>query len=327
MSVSEYIIKAQGMISKSSVRHVIFKKFIRIVFYIFLVSIALIFLYPFLFIVVTSVKTNSDIYNVVVKWIPRQLNFNNFKIAYVSLDFLTYFKNSVLMTVFSTIGHIISCSLVAYGLARYKFFGKNVLFMMVVVTMIVPVSTIIIPLYMEMVTISRLVGFAIDETLLPIILPTFFGLGLQGPLFIFIYRQFYISLPYEMESAAKIDGCGPIKTFLYIMWPMSKAANITVLTLSVVWHWHSFYEPSILLRHSWQQPLPAKLANIIHYISTPSETVTNMMKELGTSGGENVINLAVLMAGALIVLAPVLIFFIIVQRQFMEGAERTGLVE
>ena len=294
-------------------------KIFRMAAYIFLLDMAFVFIFPFLYMAVTSIKNNRDLYDFTVNWIPRSIEIKNYILAFKVLNYPNYFKNSFIMTALATIGHILSCSFIGYGFARYNFSGKRVLFSLVILSLIVPVQTIIVPLY---ITFSNLKWL---NTYLPMIVPSFFGYGLRGGLFIFIFRQFYLGLPTALEDAAKIDGCGFLRTYWNIVLPIVKSAFIVVIVLSIVWHWNDFFEPSI---YCFASPnltmLPGRLSVIITIVNNPPQ---ELLEQLGYSETESAINNAVLMAGTFLVILPVLVFFSFVQRQFMQGIERTGLVE
>ena len=186
----------------------------RILLYAVLIDLAFLFLYPFLYILITSVKTNRDLLDITVQWIPRSLKWENFSMAIKACNFFSNLKNSAIYTIFGTAGHLLSCAFIGYGFARYRFPGRKLLFLAVLLSIIVPVQTIIIPLYLVYVNMGIL------GTYLPVILPTFFGFGLRGGLFIFIFRQFFMNLPRELENAAKVDGTPRWRIFTKITLPM-----------------------------------------------------------------------------------------------------------
>ena len=145
----------------------------RILLYAVLIDLAFLFLYPFLYILITSAKTNRDLLDITVQWIPRSLKWENFSMAIKACNFFSNLKNSAIYTIFGTAGHLLSCAFIGYGFARYRFPGRKLLFLAVLLSIIVPVQTIIIPLYLVYVNMGIL------GTYLPVILPTFFGFGLR----------------------------------------------------------------------------------------------------------------------------------------------------
>ena len=289
----------------------------RIFIYVFLTGIAFVCVFPVLYMLVTSLMSNSDLNNISVHWVPTRLQFENFYIAADLLSYAQYARNSLIVTVFATLGHLISCSFIGYGFARFRFPFRDALFMLVILSFIVPVQTIIIPLFITYTNLGWI------DSYLPLIVPTFFGFGLNGALYIFIFRQFYLTLPLDLENAAKIDGCGFIQTYLRIVLPLARAAIIVVLVLSVVWHWNNFYEPSIFLRRPQLSFLPVRINYIISIVNAPPEILFEMLGLI--EDGEDTLNNAVVMAGALLVIAPVIIFFLFAQRNFIQGIERTGI--
>lgn len=302
--------KSDKLLNKWSSKHFLGNIFFRAGLYLLLFDLAFIFLYPFLDMIITSFKSNSDLMNITVKWIPNSIEIENYKIAIEQLQYFKYFKNSVFLTVISTLGHILSCSFVAYGFARYKFPFKDVLFGFVIFTLIVPIQVIIFSLYIFYSNLGWI------DTYLPMTIPTFFGYGLKGGLFIFLFRQFFAGLPYELEEAAKIDGCGPLRIFFTIALPVSKSALLVSMVLSIVWHWNDYFEPNIYIANQNMQLLPSRLPALYQMLNT--DELINPELDL-------VINEAVVLAGTFLVILPILIIYMLVQNKFMEGIERSGL--
>lgn len=293
--------------------------FFRMMLYILLIGLAFVFVYPFLFMIVTSLKSNADLSNLAVQWIPSELKFENYSIAWDLLKFTKYFKNSFIVTLLASLGHILSCSFIGYGFARYNFPFKKFLFGLVILAFIVPVQTIIIPLFL---TYSNL-GWV--NSFIPLIVPTFFGFGFKGALYIFLFRQFYLTLPRDLENAALIDGCGFLKTYWKVVFPLAQSTLVVALVLSVVWHWNDFYEPGIYISKEALGFLPPRINAIVSVVNAPPESLFEMLASLGLSEGEDTLNNAVIMAGTTLISAPILIFFAFAQRKFMQGIERTGI--
>ena len=296
------------------------KKFVfKVLMYMLIIGLAFIFVYPFLYMISNSLMSNADLNSSSVKWLPTELKFENFAVAVDIMHPYRYAMNSFLVTAAASVGHVFACSFIAYGFARFNFPGKKILFACVILAFIVPVQTIIIPMFL---TYSRLQWL---NTYLPLILPTFFGFGLKGALFIFIFRQFFLTLPRDLESAAKIDGCGFLRTFWKIVFPLTQSTLVVVLVLSVVWHWNDFYEVGFYITKPQMDFLPSRLNSIIAAASAPAEQQQELLRNLGLADGEDILNNAVVMAGALFITAPVLIFFGFAQRKFMQGIERSGI--
>ncbi len=309
--------KLAGFFSRGlNAHHIRFGVF-RLLLYLFLIGISYVYLYPFLYIAVTSLKSPQDLFQSSVVWIPRAMRLENFKIAFRLMDYGRYLGNTVFLTLMCTLGHLLSCSFIAYGFARYDFPGKKLLFGILLLVIILPPQLLIVPTYMVFLNLGWLSGY------LPMIVPTFFGLGLNGGLILYIYRQFYLNLPRDLEHAAKIDGCNYITTFFRIMMPISKAPMLVSLVLSMVWHWNDYFEPSIYATKSNLMLLPQKTYALINLVENPP---MDLLAEMAADAG-NPINSAVLMAGMLLCLLPVLIAFAFLQKGFVEGIERTGMVE
>lgn len=288
---------------------------LKVAIYLLLFDLAYVFLYPVLYMVVTSLKSPQDILDSSVTWLINSFYWENYSSAWTTLEYPSHFVRTVLLVTICTLGHIVSCSYIGYGFARFDFIGKKFLFLLLLLAIIIPPQTIIIPIYMA------LSGIDFSGGLLPIILPTWMGFGLKGALFIFIFRQFYLSLPPSLEEAASIDGCGPIKTFFRIALPSSRSSIVVCLVLSIVWHWNDYFEPSVYITQHENYLLPMLLPDLL-----------NMMEQGGggvSIGGfaetANLYTEGVVMAATFMVILPVFLMYTFLQKQFMQGIERSGL--
>ena len=287
---------------------------LRIGFYFLLCALSFIFLYPFIIMLCKSLMTDSDLMNITVKWLPSRPEWSNYKIAYAKLWFNKFVVNSSLVSILATAGHMVSCALTGYAFARYKFRLKGVLFGIVILSMIVPAQVIIFPLYMQYSSWGWL------DTYLPLLAPTFFGFGLSGGFFIFLFRQFFMGLPYEMEEAARVDGCGPIRTYARIMLPMAQSSLLVCGVLSLVWHWNDYFEPGVYITATDRKMLPHRLPSLYALLNAENFTMIQMTDIEGL-----IFNEAMLMAATFLCILPILIMYLILQRRFMEGVERSGL--
>ncbi len=165
---------------------------IRFGFYFLLCALSFVFLYPFIKMITQSLMTDDDLINITVKWLPSKLTWSNYAVAYRKLMFKSYVWNSARVAIICTLGHVLSCAMTGYAFARYKFRFKGALFAMVILTMIVPVQTVIIPQYMQFSNW----GWLNSEYYLPLVVPSFLGFGLNGAFFIFLFRQFFSGMPY-----------------------------------------------------------------------------------------------------------------------------------
>ena len=297
--------------------------------YVMLTLMAFIFVYPFIHMVTTSLKSYSDLLDVTIKWIPKNLTFKSYITAGSVMRLPQTMTNSIIVTVLATVGHLFSCSFVAYGFARYKFPLRGVLFGIVILSILIPTQVLIIPMY---ITYSRMAieigefSFKFLGTYLPLIIPTFFGYGLKGGLFIFLYRQYFLGIPKALEEAATIDGCGPLKTFFRIALPSAGSTTIVCIVLSMVWHWNDYYEPSLYLS-SYDSMLVPQIVDSIKTL------ITSMQEQLLSGQGntedlmatQTLFHNGVTMAGTVISMSPPIIAYFFLQRKFMEGIEHSGL--
>lgn len=281
---------------------------IDLLFYLILFDVCYLFLYPVLYMVVTSLKTVSDHLDPTVRWIPRTIHWDNYAYALKGLKYWSSFGTSTIIAVASAIGQIISCSLAGYGFARMKFRFRELLFGVVIFTFLVPPQTIVVPLF---ILYSRL-GWI--DTLRPFVVPAFLANGLRGGLFIYIFRQFFRGLPWELEDAACIDGAGPLRIYWSIMLPLAQPAILVSGLFSLVWHWNDFFLPSVFLRSPVNATLPLSLKALDFEFSQPGSKMAELFNE------------PVIMAASFLVILPILLLYIIAQRYFVEGIERTGLV-
>lgn len=278
--------------------------------YLLLIDIAFAFLMPVIYMASTSLMTVQDFLDPGVYWIPRSVYWDNLTLAFQSMDYLVGLRNSVTIVFFATLGQIISCSLAGYGFARFRFPGRDLLFMFVLFTFIVPPQTIIVPLFI----LYRELGWI--DTFLPFTVPAFFSHGLRGSLLVLIFRQFFKRQPYELEEAAAIDGCSPLRTFGQIMLPLARPALLVVFLFSLVWHWNDYYEPMMYLMKPQNFTVPLRLS-----------ILQQGLQELTGGQAGELFNEPLMMAACFLVVLPPLFLYMLTQRFFVESIERTGLVD
>jgi multiple sugar transport system permease protein len=271
-----------------------------------LVDVAFIFIMPILRLFSTSLMHVMDLYDPTVVWIPRRWAFENYSRAYAALEYALSFKNTALVAGVCAILQTISCAIVGYGFARFRFPGRDRLFMLVLFAMIVPPHAIIIQLFILFADLHWL------ESYWPFIVPSAVGMGLRGALFVFIFRQFFKGMPWELEDAAMIDGAGPFRVFFNIMLPPAQPAIVVVFLFSLVWHWNDVLEPSIYLSRAEKFFLPQRLSIV--------EAALANLQLRGMWGTGTI------MASALLVILPLLVLYLFTQRYFVESIERTGLI-
>ncbi|GLI10596.1 ABC transporter permease [Paenibacillus tyrfis] len=278
--------------------------------YLVLLDVALMYLTPFLYMLSTMFKTTADLLDPTIKWVPTSLAWDNLKLAWQGLKFPDALKNSLIVSGGSAVGQVFFCSLTGYAFARLKFPGRNALFLLLIFSFLIPPQTLIIPLYVLFKNLGLL------GTHWGILLPALLGHGVRGALFVIIFRQFFLTLPKELEDAALIDGAGPFRVYWRVMIPLAKPAILVVFLFSFVWHWNETFVTGMLLGGK-DVPLSLSLFNL-------NKVLTGMYPE--TEGSFD-LNETVRMAASFLIIMPPLLVYMIAQRWFVEGVERTGLVE
>ena len=293
---------------------------------LFLITVGYIIIYPLIKMVSYSFIASSDLYDPSIVWVPKHLVFDNFDAAFEAMDYLKALWNTVYKCVFAALLEVASCSLVAYGLARFKFKENGLLFGIVLLTTIVPAQVYIIPSFMNL-RFFELGGVVpwLNDVLGPIgihiptnlinspmafYLPAFFGVGIRSGLFIFIYRQFFLGLPKELEEASWIDGAGPLKTFLRVVIPSSGVVFLTVTIFAIIWYWNDYYQSIMFFKEDF--PLAVALDNV--------------QGILGSMGYAYERATGPIMAGCLLFIAPMLLMYAILQKQFIASIDRVGIV-
>ncbi len=259
-----------------------------------LIVFGITFMLPFVWMVSSSLKPNIDIFELPVRLIPKTYRFENYVDATNAIPFWQYLWNSTYYTIFATIGAVLSNTFIAYGFSRVRWRGRNVLFIIVIATMMLPFQVRMIPLYVLFAKLGWLNSF------LPLIVPNFFG----NAFYIFLMRQFMMTLPRELDDAARIDGASEWGIFWRIAVPLSKPAILTVAIFEIIHTWHDFIGPLVYLRH------PTKY--------TLSIGLRLYFTQYGAEWG-------LLMAAAAMFTIPMVIFFFFAQRSFIEGITLTGL--
>lgn len=291
-----------------------------------LLLMAFVFLYPFIHMITTSFKSYSDLLNVTIKWLPKNPTLENYAVALKVMRLGDTLPNSLIVTILTTVGHVFVCSFIAYGFSRFDFPLKGTLFGIVILSILVPIQTIIIPMYTTYANLSFSVGeftFKMLGTYWPLIFPCFLGYGLKGGLFIFLYRQYFLGIPKALEEAATIDGCGPVKTFFKIAFPSAGSTTIVCIVLSMVWHWNDYYEPSLYLNEYDQMLLPQIVASLKALVTEMQRT---MIDGSGSTTMSDILyHEGTVMAGTFFSMVPPMAGYLILQRRFMEGIEHSGL--
>lgn len=283
--------------------------------YIMLISISVLYLSPLFYMLSTSFKDISDLIDPAVHWIPRTLKLENYADAFKGLMYFKSLGHTLFMALSAAIAQMLSCAITGYAFARLHFPLKNVLFVIVLLAFIIPTQTMAIPLYVMFANLGWL------NTPLPIVVPALFAQGIKGALFIIIFRQFFSTLPKEMEESARMDGAGAFRTYWKIMLPLARPALLIVFLFSFVWHWNAYFEPALYLKNENFLAMALQLDWMQGRLNDLS------LSSNGLLAGQFDMNEPIRMAGALLIILPPLVLYMFAQRYFVEGIERTGLVE
>lgn len=289
-----------------------------------LVGLGFIIIYPLL--TMLSYAFNGDyLGNSTFVWIPEKFTMNNMTLALEFLEYGESIKNTLFIAIGSSILQILSCALAGYGFARFNFKGKNLLFLIVILSIIVPPQTYIISTYLDykefdFLGIGSLIGLiagkpltvSLVDTYWSFWVPSMFAQGIRGGLYIFIFKQFFSGMPRDLENAAKIDGCNAAQTFMKIMLPNAGSACLVVFLFSFVWHWNDYYTSNMMFQNK-NEPLAV-------VIFRKSDFMRQMTGYTGTINYEYVLNASVLLS-----ILPLLILYSIAQKYFIESVAKVGV--
>lgn len=268
----------------------------RILTYFVLVIAAVICLFPFIWMVSTSFKPMSDIYSMPPTLIPKNGTIENFVEGWKGANFQLYFKNTAVITFLATVGTVLSSSVVAYGFARFQTRLSKILFMVLLGTMMLPTQVTLIPQYLLYYKLGTV------DTIWPLIIPSWLG---GGAFNIFLFIQFFRTLPKELDEAAKIDGANSLQVFTRILLPAVKPVMLAVLVMALVFNWNDFFNPLIYLN------------------SNDKFTIAIGLQFFKGSQGN--VQVGQMMSMALISLLPVLVIFATCQKYFIQGIKMSGL--
>jgi multiple sugar transport system permease protein len=263
--------------------------------YIVAIALSITFLFPLFWMATTSLKTMEQAYAFPPKWIPRPVMWENYVRLFTELPFLRFTLNSVLIAVLNTIGVTFSSALCAFGFARLRGPGRGLLFVILLSTIMLPYQVILVPTFILFKKLNWI------DTILPLVVPAYFG---GGAFNIFLLRQFFMTIPFELDEAAIIDGAGWFAIFWRILLPLSKPALATVAVLNFVSVWTDFFGPLIYLNSLEKMTLAVGLAFL---------------------RGQHYSLLTLMMAGSMYATIPMLVIFFVAQRYFVEGIVLTGL--
>lgn len=266
--------------------------------YAVVIALALAFIAPFAFAVSTSLKSAKEIYVFPPRWIPESIQWRNYVYIWQVSPLALFLQNTVVVTALSMIGQVGSSALVGYGFARFRFPGREILFVLVLSTMILPGEVTMIPVYL----IFRDLGWL--NTWKPLIVPKYFG----AAFYVFIFRQFFMTIPRDFDEAAHLDGAGPLQVFWQVILPLSQPALISVALFSFLANWNDFMAPLI-------------------YLDTESKFTISLglryFQNLPFTGSEA--REQYLMAASMVATLPLAIAFLLLQQRFEQGIVLSGI--
>jgi multiple sugar transport system permease protein len=276
------------------------RKFIRtsslnFIRYAVLLILGLVFIVPFYWMVSTSFKTPGQAYLFPPTWIPDPVSVEAYKSLWgTSVPFNLFIRNTIVIVIFSVIGTLLSSTLVAFAFARLKWWGRDVWFIVLLATLMLPYQVVMIPVYV----IFRKLGWL--DTYLPLIVPTYLG----NPFYIFLIRQFFLTIPNDLEDAARVDGANSLRILLQIFLPNSKPVLLTVMLFAFVAGWNDFFGPLLYLRKLEQMTVSVGLSMFAGYRSPNWPAIT---------------------AASTLSILPIVVMFVLFQRYFVKGIVLTGM--
>lgn len=283
--------RAQPLLARRSVRNFLFK----LIIYPVLILGAIVMLMPLAWLLSSSLKPSGLIFVVPPQWIPKPIAWQNYVRVWQLIPFALYTRNTLIITIFSIIGGVSSAAICAFGFARLRFPGRDVLFLILLSTMMIPEQVTLIPTYI----IFRIIGWL--DTYYPLIVPTFFG---GGAFSIFLLRQFFMRLPLELDDAARIDGCGSFGIFFRILLPQARPALGVLAIFGFMGNWNGFFLPLI-------------------YLNSPDKYTLSIGINLFRGTQFAAWNL--LMAASTMMALPCIVLYFVAQRYFIQGIVFTGI--
>lgn len=266
----------------------------QLILYIILIGLAGAFVIPFVFLFMGSFKESSELFREPFQWLPDRFQFTNYREMFVSIPFFKYLKNTLIIVFFNVVGSIISSSFIAYGFARLRWPHRDKVFMIVLVTMILPFQVTMVPLFL-MFTKMGWIG-----TFLPLTVTCFFG----NPFFIFLLRQFFLTIPEELSESARIDGAGEFRIYATMILPLSKSVLTTVGIFAFIRTWNDFIGPLVFLAN-----------DDLYTLSLAAQLLRSNLDP----------KWHILLALGVVMIIPVLVIFFMLKKYFIEGVATSGL--
>lgn len=289
---------------------------------LFLVGVAYVILLPLLTQISSSFMTEKDLYGATVMYIPKNPTLENYRLVLEAMDYGRSLVKTLLFTTLVSTLQLMSCTMVGYGFARFKAPGSNLLFALVIFTLVVPQEVVLVPLYLNFRFFNGYgllgeSGLNLIGTPWPIILTSLASVATRNGLFVFIMRQFFRGMPVDLEEAAYVDGASFFQTFLRIMVPSAVPGMVVVFLFAFVWQWNDYLFTTTFMQNTGL--LVCELNVVVEDVFR-TLGITNMWQVVGPYAS------LLRNTGALLFIAPLLVIYAFLQRYFVESVERTGLV-
>jgi len=296
-----------AVLGKEADQGLLFKAFLYTAF----ISTAYIYLNPIFYMLVTMIKSEKDLLDPTVVWIPTSFFTGHLQTAWESLKYAQSFLISAGVSLTAAGLHCISCAVAGYAFAKLEIPFKRTLIFVLLATFIIPPQVIVLP------TIIAYNQLGFNNSVIALIIPALFGFGVKGSLFVIIFRQFFLNQPKELEEAARLEGAGAFRIFSRIMYPLARPAILVVFLFSFVWTWNDAYLPNMFMTTAEIVPLATQMSRLDTAIRTMLETGQAPLYYFEP----------IKMASSFLVIMPPLLLYLFTQRWFVESVERTGIVE
>lgn len=278
--------------------------------YFLLICIGLVFLYPLLYMVVTSLMSTEDLINPTIAWVPTKVDMSSFQMVWSVMDYPNSLATSVVFSLVCAVLQTVSCALMGYALARFRVPLKNLWMVLLILIFIIPANVITIPRYI-LFNELQLIGSP-----LAMVLPAALGQGIKSSIFVLIFMQAFKSVPKSYDEAAQLDGAGRLKVFFVVALPMAIPSIVLCLLFSIVWYWNETAQVALLVGGDFQTlPLQLDAFNSLFASS------------FSTSFGDtaNRLNERYQFAATLLTIIPLVAFYLVMQKQFVKGIESSGI--
>ncbi len=287
---------------------------VKLALYLVFIVISYIYLYPLLYMLVTSFMSVDDLVSDSVHWIPTGIALDNFKQAFKVMDFGNTISDTLQLSVIPALCQVVVCCFTGYAFSRYKFKGKAICWGLLILTFVLPSQATMVPTYLifkEIDTIGTIWAF---------VLPAILGQGFKSTIITLVFYLFFSQISTSQIEAASLDGCGHFKVFFYIALPCVGAAFIIGFLFSLVWYWNETYLTSMYISNSSignKSSMTTLLVKLTQFEAS--------YKLLNEGNGDNTLNEAIRMAGTVICIAPLLVVYFVLQKYFVQSVDMVGL--